>query len=261
MGNRVYFIDRLSANDGGGTMTAESIAAGSFGLWLSQARAALRGNGGTEVPCGDCTGCCTSGYSVQLRPEDARALAMVPANLLVDTPGFASGQKTMPARPDGACPMLQAGRCSIYAQRPQTCLDYDCRVFAAAGIDAGGADKAAINRRVRAWRFDYPDEADRHAHQAVQSAAAFMLRLNDGAPGARRTADNRLPTSPMGIAVLAIKVYPVFLMADCGARTETATAAAIVDAGRSFDSGAAPQAAGFLAASITASATLRGTGS
>ena len=133
-----------------------TIAAGPFAAWLAAARAALRGDAGIDVPCGDCTGCCTSGYSIQLRPADTRALAAVPAKWLVESAGFAPGQKTLAPRADGTCRMLESGRCTIYADRPQTCLDYDCRVFAAAGIDAGGEDKAVINRRVRAWQFDYP---------------------------------------------------------------------------------------------------------
>src|SRR5688572_25485326 len=107
----------------------ETIAAGAFGHWLSQARESLRGNAGMDVPCGDCTGCCTSSYSVQLRPEDQRALARIPPSLLVRAPGFPPGHMTMPCRSDGTCPMLTADRCTVYADRPQTCLDYDCRIF------------------------------------------------------------------------------------------------------------------------------------
>ena len=111
-----------------------SVAAGPFGSWLAQFRASLRGNQGSEVPCGDCTGCCISGYSIQLRPQDERALARIPAELLVQAPGFPRGHLTMAPRPDGTCQMLNAGKCSIYEDRPQTCLDYDCRIFTAAGV-------------------------------------------------------------------------------------------------------------------------------
>ncbi len=230
-----------------------TIAAGAFGVWLAAARAALRGDGGVEVPCGECVGCCSSGYSVQLRPTDTRALAVIPFQWLVDSRAFAPGQKTLPSRPDGRCRMLESGGCSIYAQRPQTCLDYDCRVFAAAGIDAGGADKAAINRRVRDWQFAYPRAEDRQAHEAVMAAAAFIRKVGDGSVGIR------VPTTPSGIAVLAIKVAEVFLESATPSRSDADTARAVVAAARAFDT--APQAAGFFAASITASATLRGTGS
>jgi Fe-S-cluster containining protein len=214
------------------SITAEivdAVAAGPFGSWLEQFRASLRGSGGTDVPCGDCTGCCTSGYSIQLRPDDSKALARIPPELLVSAAGFRRGDLTMAPLPDGVCPMLHAGKCSIYRDRPQTCLDYDCRIFAAAGIDAGGADKAVINRRVRQWRFSYPAESDRLTHQAVLAAAAFIVTKR-----ASFTA-GRVPTAPTGIAVLAIKAYAVFLAAEAEAQSDADIAAAILKAGREFD--------------------------
>lgn len=131
--------------------------------------------------------------------------------------------------------MINAGKCSIYRERPQTCLDYDCRIFTAAGIDAGGADKAAINQRVREWRFTYPTPADTVAHGAVQSAASFIQERGTSFPG-------RVPTAPTGIAVLAIKVYAVFLDPDIQARSDREIAGAIIDASREFDASVpAPQ--------------------
>jgi Fe-S-cluster containining protein len=213
---------------------ADAVAAGPFGPWLEQFRASLRGSGGTDVPCGDCTGCCTSGYSIQLRPDDRNALARIPPEQLVSAPGFPRGHMTLPALPDGLCPMLHSGKCSIYRDRPQTCLDYDCRIFAAAGIDAGGTDKAAINRRVRQWRFSYSSEADRLVHSAVLAAATFIQKKRAS------FVSGRVPTAPTGIAVLAIKAHAVFLAADIEAKSDVEIATAILDAGREFDAGLAP---------------------
>jgi len=213
------------------------VGAGPFGEWLAQFRAALRGNHGSEVPCGDCTGCCISGYSIQLRPRDERALARIPASLLVRAAGFPPGHLTMPPRSDGVCQMLNAGKCTIYADRPQTCLDYDCRIFAAAGLEAGGADKSVINRRVRQWRFTYPSSADRKAHDAVLAASTFIREKHASFPA------NRAPTAPTGIAVLAIKAYVVFLERGMDARSDAGIAAAIVAASRQFDAGS-PQSPG-----------------
>jgi Fe-S-cluster containining protein len=210
-------------------MTEETVDAGPFSAWLAATRTALRGSGGTDVPCGDCTGCCTSGYSLQIRPSDARALAAIPVQMLVDS-DFAPGQKTLLPQSDGRCMMLREGRCSIYAHRPQTCLDYDCRVFAAAGVLAGGADKSAINRRVRAWRFSYPAEIDRREQVAVRAAAAFIR----GPESQRR--GSRLPLSPMGIAVLAIKAYPLFLPGEPTVGDEAVLTAAVLAAASEFDS-------------------------
>jgi hypothetical protein len=211
------------------TLTQDAIAAGPFGAWLEQARESLHGARGSDVPCGDCVGCCVSSYFIPVRPEDTAALDTIPAKYLVNAPGQPREQWMMGYREDGTCPMLTDRKCTIYAQRPQTCRDYDCRVFAAAGIDAGGDDKVVINRRVHAWRFTYPSPSDQAAHAAVQAAAAFITTRRDKFPGARA------PTAPTGIAVLALKVYAVFLDPGLQAKTESDIALAIISASRDFD--------------------------
>jgi Fe-S-cluster containining protein len=207
------------------------IAAGPFGAWLSQTRAGLRGNGGADVPCGDCIGCCNSSYFIHVRPEESQTLAAIPARFLVGAHGRPQGHMLMGFSPDGLCPMLVESRCSIYQQRPRSCQDYDCRVFAAAGIDAGGEDKAVINQRVRAWQYTYTSEADTRAHSAVRAAAAFVQTYAADFPG------GRVPTAPSDIAVLAIKVYTVFLEAGIEARSAVEIANAIVNTSREFDKG------------------------
>ena len=137
----------------------------------------------------------------------------------------------MAPRPDGVCQMLDAGKCTIYADRPQTCLDYDCRIFTAAGLEAG---KTVIDRRVRQWRFSYPTDADRQAHDAVLAAAAFIRQKRESFPS------HRAPTAPPGIAVLAIKAYAVFLESGDANRSDADIAAAIVNASRAFDAAATP---------------------
>jgi Fe-S-cluster containining protein len=206
-----------------------TLAAGPFGAWLAQTRSALRGGRGAEVPCGDCTGCCTSGYSIQLRPTDRAALEVVPEGLLEQVPGFPKDERTLPPGPDGCCPMLVDGGCSIYARRPQTCVDYDCRIFAAAGLDAGGARMAVINRRVREWEFSYETDAERTAHEAIRAAARFMRerRASFGA--------SLVPASSTGIAVFAIKAGEVFREPGIGSLDDTTIAQRILEANRAFD--------------------------
>jgi Fe-S-cluster containining protein len=211
------------------TSTPDIVAAGPFGDWLRRMRRSLQGNEGMDVPCGDCVGCCVSGYSVQLRPEDDRAREQIPAELLLSPPGFPAGHLTVQPKPDGFCPMLHAGRCTIYHVRPQTCLDYDCRIFAAAGIDAG---KPIIDKRVREWRFSYPSERDRLEHEAVRAAATFIREH-------RGSFNVRIPTAPMGIAVFAIKAYAVFLDAGMKTKSPRDVARAVLDAVRMFDRGVA----------------------
>lgn len=123
--------------------------------------------------------------------------------------------------------MLAAGKCTVYDVRPQTCLDYDCRIFAAAGIEAGEG-KTVINRRVRGWRFSYASDADKRAHEAVRSAAVFIRERSSSFAG-------RVPTAPMGIAVLAIKAYAIFLDPDVASKNDRDLAKAIGAASRAFD--------------------------
>jgi hypothetical protein len=166
-----------------------------------------------------------SAYPIPLRAEDSRALAEVPLQFFARTP---TGQAVMVARDDGTCPMFVARQCSIYNDRPQTCRDYDCRVFAAAGIEAGGSEREVINRRVREWQFSYSTDAERVAHDAVRAAAAFIRDKAHCFP-------ERVPTIPTGIAVLAIKVYAVFLNGDINKKNEREIAVLIVQASREFD--------------------------
>jgi uncharacterized protein len=201
--------------DGG---SGAAVDAGPFADWLHAMRAALAGDGGTDVPCGDCRGCCVSGYPVPIRAQDAPMRAAIPAANLVAS----GGREFMTARADGTCPMLVERECSVYARRPQTCRDYDCRIFAAAGLDAGGPARSVINGRVRAWRFRYRDDAERALHGAVRAAAAFLATKGDRFPF------GTAPTSPSGIAVTAVTVVDLFLAPDAAARDDAATVAAIL---------------------------------
>jgi hypothetical protein len=200
--------------------------AGPFGRWLTAARASLRGDGhGLDVPCGDCRGCCTSSLFIHIRPDDADTLAVIPPRLLVRAPGGPTGHKLLGFTEDGSCPMLKERDCSIYERRPRTCRDYDCRLLAAAGLDAGDG-KDAINERVRAWVFSYESDRERRAHAALLAAAAFIRAERASFPG------GAAPSAPADIAVLAVKVYPVFVNAP--ARSVAETAAAIVEAAGLF---------------------------
>lgn len=207
--------------------STELIDAGPFGRWLVQAQAALRGRGGMHVPCGECVGCCTSHYSILLRPDDA-ALDIVPASVLSAVPGMHYPHAKMNPRGDGTCPMFNAGRCSIYAQRPQTCLDYDCRVFAAAGLEAG-QDKPVINRRIREWKFSYESDAERALHRAIQSAARFIQHHADAFPA------GWVPRVPAGVAVLALKVHHLFITSNQPMASIADQVTAVMQASIAFD--------------------------
>jgi uncharacterized protein len=207
------------------TPPVAELPAGAFLDWLRHFRASLLGNQGSDVPCGDCRGCCISGYSVQIRPHDTGARALIPGELLARVQGFARDELTMAARPDGTCPMLRDNECSIYESRPQTCRDYDCRVFAASAI---GPDKLVIHQRVSQWRFSYPTELDRKAHSAVLAAADFIRTKRSSFP------NRRAPLGPSGISVLACESYSVFLQPDIHEKPDIEVARLILDASREF---------------------------
>ena len=198
--------------------------AGRFSDWLRDMRASLAGGAGMDVACGDCVGCCTSSYYIKVRAHERRALARIGEDHL-EPEAAPDGSRFMGFRDDGHCRMFVAGGCSIYADRPETCRTYDCRVYAAAGMDAGDG-RAMINARIAGWRFEFADERDRREHAAVQAAARYLCQHPVRFPS------GRVPSRPAEIAVLAVKIYTVFLDPPA---TDREIVSAIVQAVRDFD--------------------------
>ncbi len=153
-------------------MTPATVDAGDFGSWLRDIGTFLGGDGDSVVPCGTCTGCCTSSQFVHVGPEETDALAHIPSELLFPAPRLPRGHFVLGYDERGHCPMLIDGACSIYDHRPRTCRVYDCRVLSAAGLDlADEPSKAAIDERVRRWRFSYESDDDKATHAAVIEVA------------------------------------------------------------------------------------------
>ncbi|MHB9115381.1 MAG: YkgJ family cysteine cluster protein [Thermoleophilia bacterium] len=216
----------------------KELPAGDFSAWLRAARHALAVEEGTDVNCTGCDACCSSSYFIHIRPEETRTIGRIHEDLLAAAPGLPTGHVVLGYDTDGRCPMLEGGgMCSIYECRPLTCRAYDCRVFAAAGIEAGGADKARITERARRWEFAYPTQRDRDEHAAVQAAATFIREHAESFPG------GAIPRDPSQLAIVAIKVYGVLLGDEgrpgstAGRATDEEVAAAIVQASREFDAG------------------------
>jgi Fe-S-cluster containining protein len=200
-----------------------TLPAGNFSEWLRAMRAALSGGPGMDVACGDCVGCCTSSYSIKVRAGEA-ARDHIPPRHLVPSPGE-HGTQLMGFDAAGHCPMFAGGGCSIYRHRPDTCRTYDCRIFTAAGMQAG-VGKTTINERVARWRFEFASEEQRREQRAVQAAASFLRQHPVRFPG------GHVPSRASDIAVLAVKSYAVFLDVVPG---DTEAAAGIVAACRDFD--------------------------
>jgi uncharacterized protein len=158
-------------------------AAGAFSSWLVDVKAAIRGDGDADVPCGTCTACCTSSQFVHIEPDETETLRRVPKALLFPAPRLPRGHVLMGYDERGHCPMLVDGGCSIYDDRPRTCRTYDCRVFPATGIEPDD-DKVLIARQARRWRFSYPHDRDRVDHEAALAAA--RRQQADGASAMQR---------------------------------------------------------------------------
>ncbi len=203
-------------------------SAGSFSAWLRDTRNALKQGTETDVPCGECNACCRSSYFIHIKPEETKTLERMGKEALIPAPGMPAGNMLLGHNKEGACPKLVESKCTVYADRPQTCRNYDCRVFTAAGISAG-EDKSRINQRVALWNFEYPTPRDREEHEAVKAAAKFIRENAAAFPG------GRVPTDASQQAILAIKVYEIFLEGLETARGPLETARLVIETSKAFD--------------------------
>ena len=176
----------------------DALPAGDFSDWLAGMQAALRGERGSEVPCDGCTACCTASQFIHIGPDETETLARIPKALLFPAPLMPAGRVVLGHDERGHCPMLVAGRCSIYADRPRTCRTYDCRVFAAAGVVP---EDGLIAERARRWRFDFPAAADQERREAVHEAAVFIRDRRQELP------DGTAPANATQHAVLAVEMH------------------------------------------------------
>ena len=165
-------------------------------------------NNAPNVPCGDCNACCRSSYFIHIRKHETETLKHIPKELLFPAPGQSLGNQLMGFDQQGKCPMLINDKCSIYDHRPQTCRDYDCRIFAAANIKPGGAEKNEVDKQVKQWQFDHElsraDSSDAaQALEATRHAATFLKKF-------AQKFDQQLQ-NPTQVALLAISIYQHFL--------------------------------------------------
>ncbi|HTX70744.1 MAG TPA: YkgJ family cysteine cluster protein [Thermoleophilia bacterium] len=183
-------------------MTVDPLPPIPYGAWLRATIATLESDVPADVPCGACNACCRTFHQIHLRPGENRARKRLPAEYLSAATGLPPGYLLLGYTDDGACPVLVGGRCTIYEDRPLVCRTYDCRMYAATGVEPDRADIAA---QVRRWSFDYPSPEDRELHDAVLAAVRFIREVRACLPGeaARR--------QPIRVATLAVYTHGKFL--------------------------------------------------
>jgi Fe-S-cluster containining protein len=190
-----------------GQPPADDVPAGAFAAWRADLLGALASGGGIDVPCGTCTACCRASYFIHIEPDEVETLRRIPKALQFDAPGR-PGHVVLGYDERGHCPMLVDDRCSIYEHRPRTCRQYDCRVFAAADIDAAEDGKHEVARRARRWRFDEATVRDQAGHDATRAAAVFIRTHREVIPPGDE------PRTAADAAVLALRAANVFVAGD-----------------------------------------------
>ena len=187
------------------------------------------------MPCGECVACCTASQFIAISPGEAKTLTVIEPSLLLVPPNAAKGTVVLGYDSTGRCPMLVGKSCRIYQDRPVTCRQYDCRIFAAAGLQPEGPHQAQIRERVTRWQFRYADRLSRTEHLATRTAAQFIRENRDLFPG------KRIPEKNVELAVLAIKVFDLFMpycdseSLDIPASSRASIASAIVTSAREFE--------------------------
>jgi Fe-S-cluster containining protein len=152
---------------------------------------------------------------IHIKPEEARTIQRIPRALLFPAPGLPKGHLLLGYTSKGECPMLINGNCSIYEDRPLTCRDYDCRVFAATGIQIDSLTQPEIADRVKAWVFEYESEESREEQRLLKEAAAFLQANSDLFP------PGSISTYPVQLAVLTVKIYRLFAGLSAGKQKDS----------------------------------------
>uniref|UniRef100_UPI0035B29823 YkgJ family cysteine cluster protein n=1 Tax=Hylemonella sp. TaxID=2066020 RepID=UPI0035B29823 len=179
------------------------------------------------MPCGDCRACCSSGYFIPVRNDETRTIEAIPPNALFHAPSHPTGELLLIGlTKSGRCSMLKNKQCLVYGLRPQACRDYDCRLFAAAGINSG---IPAIDRTVKKWKFSYRGSAALDKHLSIQAAASFVQTHSSKFPS------GKYPTRPDEIAITAVKAHGIFSGAAHTRRSVETVASAYVRACKYFD--------------------------
>lgn len=143
--------------------------AGDFSKWLKAVRTAISDGSAMAVPCAGCTACCRSAQFVDIGPDEVGTLGHIPEGLRFPAPGR-PGFQVLGYDEQGRCPMLGDAGCTIYEHRPRACRTFDCRIFAAAGVEPDEPGKELLAQQVKRWRFSYDTESQGAEHVALTRA-------------------------------------------------------------------------------------------
>lgn len=172
-----------------------------FGRWLASTLATLHDDVPAEVPCGECNACCRTFHQIHLRPDETRTRRRLPHTYLSAAPGLPLGYQVLGYTETGACPMLGEAGCTIYDDRPLACRTYDCRLYAATGVEP---DRDEIARQVRSWRFSYPSDEDHRRQEEVLAAVRFIRETPACLPS------EAAREQPIRLATLAVVTHELF---------------------------------------------------
>ena len=175
-----------------------------FSNWLKSFTGTLKGINDGNVPCGECVGCCTSSYFIHIKPTDTESINHIPKELMFPAPGLPKGHYLLGYDEKGHCPMFRNGKCSIYTYRPETCRQYDCRVYPATGIFPDD-DTSQIVKKAKGWKFDVSSPEDIEVFEAVRVSAEFIKKYHDCFP------KEFIPGNSPQQAVFAIRIHSEFI--------------------------------------------------
>jgi uncharacterized protein len=160
---------------------------GRFGQWVVDMLDGMRSGAGSDVPCGGCVACCTSGQTILV---DAGERDRLPAASVV---ALRDGEQALALDADGRCVLLVDGACTAYDVRPMRCRTYDCRIFPATGLSPE-PDKPAIALRAAEWTFRYEDADDHRRRDAVRTA---VVAIRSQQVGGRPTSTTQLAAAAL----------------------------------------------------------------
>lgn len=128
--------------------------------------------GTMDVPCNGCTACCRDPMMfVDLTEAEAHHFKAHKSDRV--TKGWELDRKE-----NGECVYLIDNRCSIYADRPQSCRGYDCRLHLL-GLPVGTDQDVLVNEGLSRWRyFSLPTVEDKVMHLAITLSVLAAISNN-----------------------------------------------------------------------------------